>query len=163
MAHLGRLTIVHASLMHPTAYVSYPHQARAQLELLSRNHPESAILALGHTHLPWLFHHRRGTLAIRPEAWIDLQRAGRYLVNPGSVGQSRVREREPRVRFAQIDPDGWRIRYWALDYDHGSTRRDLRATGQPDAAVHLRPSWMTVALRPIRGRLSQLRHGDLPT
>jgi predicted phosphodiesterase len=161
-ARLDRIAITHGAIGHPTAYVSYGHQARAQLQLLGRREPDANLLVLGHTHLPWVYHEHHGTRSLKPGAWIDLDPSARQLVNPGSVGQSRVRERPPRARFAQLDPVAWRVRFWQAEYDHLATRRALRASGQSEEVVHLPPSWVASAVRPLRAQLSRLRHGDLP-
>jgi predicted phosphodiesterase len=162
-ARVDGIVITHGSIGHPSAYVRYGHQARAQLRLLGDREPDAGLLVLGHTHIPWLYHERRGSRPVGSGAWIDLDRSARQLVNPGSVGQSRVRERAPRARFAQLDPDAWRVRYWQAEYDHLATRRALRASGQLEELVHLPPSWIEDAVLPLRERLSRLRHGDLPT
>ena len=162
-ARVEQIAVTHAALGHPTAYVRYGHQARAQLRLMGRREPDATLLVLGHTHVPWVYHERRGSGSLGGGGWIGLDPTARQLVNPGSIGQSRVREPSPKVRFAQLDTDTWRVRYWARDYDHGATRRALRAAGQPENLVHLPPSWLADAVLPLRAQLSRLRHGDLPT
>ena len=162
-ARLDGIAITHGAIGHPSSYVRYGHQARAQLRLLGREEPDAGLLVLGHTHIPWVYHEYRGSTPLGSGAWIDLDRSARQLVNPGSVGQSRVRERAPRARFAQLDPVAWRVRHWQAEYDHLATRLALRANGQPEELVHLPPSWIEDALLPLRERLSRLRHGDLPT
>ncbi len=162
-ARVERIAVTHAALGHPTAYVRYGHQARAQLRLLGRREPDATLLVLGHTHVQWVYHEHRGTRSLGGGGWVGLDPTARQLVNPGSVGQSRARERAPMVRFAQLDTERWRVRYWASDYDHEATRRALRAAGQPGNLVHLPPSWFAHTVLPLRAQLSRLRHGDLPT
>jgi predicted phosphodiesterase len=161
-AQLDGISITHGAIGHPAGYVSYGHQARAQLRLLGDQEPNAGILVLGHTHLQWVYHEQRGTRLFTPSTWIDLDRSARQLVNPGAVGQSRVRERTPKARFAQLDPISWRVRFWQAEYDHLATRRALRASGQPEELVHHPPTLLATAVRPLRAHLSRLRHGDIP-
>jgi predicted phosphodiesterase len=156
-ASLQRIAVTHAGLGHSTAYVRYSHQARAQLRLLERREPTANVLVLGHTHIPWVYHEQRGSASIPGRGWLRLDPAGRQLVNPGSVGQSRIREAAPKVRFAQLDTDTWRVRYWASDYDYAATRLALRTAGQPENLVHLEPSWLATSSLPVRAQLSRVR------
>jgi diadenosine tetraphosphatase ApaH/serine/threonine PP2A family protein phosphatase len=88
--------------------------------VLSQLPPGDRALILGHTHEP-----------LRCEA------GGRWLFNPGSVGQSR--ERRPVARAVVLDAESLEADFLALDYDVQATRRDLRAAGLPPSACHLAP------------------------
>ena len=159
VARLDDVVVAHGALDSVSRYVSYPYQARLELERLGRMEPSASILVLGHTHVPWIFGERRGTLRLRHEA-TRLDPAARHLVNPGSVGQSRQRERQPRARFAHLDLNTRQVTCWALDYDHDAARRSLRQADRPEAVLHLKPALMSTIMRPLRQHLSRLRHRE---
>src|SRR3954470_4087779 len=82
-ASLDGFEVAHGSLDDPTEYVRDCSAATAQLARVSR---DVRGLILGHTHLP-----------LRCDAH------GRWLLNPGSVGQSR--ERRPGARALVLDAE----------------------------------------------------------
>ena len=157
IARLQDVVVAHGALDNVSRYVSYPYQAREELQRLGRADPSASILVLGHTHVPWTFGERRGTHRIG-RAPIRLDPAVRHLVNPGSVGQSRQREHQPRARFAQLDMAARTVTFWALHYDHDAARRSLRSADRPEAILHLKPALMSTIGRPVRQHLSRLRH-----
>jgi len=112
---------------------------------------------LGHTHRPWLYGaddagslFPAGAPAAPGSADVPLTADGRYLVNPGAVGQSRERERHPLARFALLDLERGHVRFYAEPYDAAATRAALRARRLPADAVHVRPGRLATATR--RGR-----------
>ena len=157
VARLQDVVVAHGALDSASRYVSYPYQARAELGRLGQMEPPASILVLGHTHVPWIFDQHRGTLRMHRNV-TRLDPTARHLVNPGSVGQSRQRERQPRARFAHLDLTTRQVTCWALDYDHDAARRSLRQAERPEAILHLRPALMSTITRPIRQHLSRLRH-----
>lgn len=157
LARIDDIVVAHGSLNSASRYVSYPHQARAELGRLARMAPDAFILVLGHTHVQWIYDERRGTRRITPESPIPLGAATRHLVNPGSVGQSRQREPRPRTRFAQLDLETRMLTFWACQYDDAAARRSLRAAQLPETLLHLEPSLLSRATRPLRRHASRLR------
>jgi diadenosine tetraphosphatase ApaH/serine/threonine PP2A family protein phosphatase len=159
-ARLPGLVLAHGSLADPEEYIRRPAQADAQLELLAEEHPDAGVLVLGHTHRAWL--HRQGAgLGPGPGFGADgvgrLAAGHRYLVNPGSVGQSRQREPRPLARFALLEmsetpgaaaPVG--VRFFAVDYDHRAVRGALRAERLPADSMHVRPGRLAAARRRLR-------------
>jgi diadenosine tetraphosphatase ApaH/serine/threonine PP2A family protein phosphatase len=91
---------------------------------------------------------------------VALTGEGRYLVNPGAVGQSRQRETTPRARFALVDLAAGHVRFYAEPYDVAATRAALRAQRLPREADHVRPGRMAAATRRTR-RLLRLASGGL--
>src|SRR3954454_6594063 len=81
-ASVDGVIVAHGSLEDPTEYVRDCSTAAAQLGRLESG---ARGLILGHTHQPLRF-----------------EAGGRWLLNPGSVGQSR--ERRPVARAALLDP-----------------------------------------------------------
>src|SRR6266542_2688109 len=144
---LGELVMAHGSLDDPQRYVTAPDQARRELAALHRTDPAARVLVLGHTHRPWLFHETAGTA---PAADTTLPPAGRLLVNPGSVGQSRQREWVPRARFALLDLDRGEVRFFTEPYDVAGARAALRAQGLPGSGIHVPPGRLRAVPRRAR-------------
>jgi hypothetical protein len=93
-------------------------------------------MLIGHTH--------------RPMA--HLASDGRWLLNAGSVGQSR--ESHPSARALVFDAEAGpeSAEFLEVEYDTASTRRELRAAGLPPHACHLAPGRMAE----IRRRMTAL-------
>ncbi|HEX8745018.1 MAG TPA: metallophosphoesterase family protein [Thermoleophilaceae bacterium] len=121
--------VTHGAIGDPTRYVRDEPAARAQLGELARREPAPRGLLIGHTHHPMSF-----------------SAGGRWLLNAGSVGQSR--ERRPLARALVFDSGAAAesAEFLALDYDARATRARLRAAGLPPHACHLAP-----------GRIAHLR------
>jgi predicted phosphodiesterase len=133
------LLVTHGALGDPTRYVRTQEQAAAQLAELGERDPAARGLLLGHTHHP-----------LRAE-----DPAGRWLLNAGSVGQSR--EARPVARALVFDSEhgAGSARFLELSYDVRATRRELRAAGLPAHACHLAPG----RLAHIRRRVASLASG----
>jgi len=142
---LGDLVMAHGSLTDPERYVTRPAEAREELLALERMAAGVRVLVLGHTHRPWLYHESAGTLPSPTGRTTALPPAGRLLVNPGSVGQSRQRERVPHARFLLLDLDRGEIRPFAEPYDVDAARAALRAAGLPRSCVHVAPGRLRAA------------------
>jgi predicted phosphodiesterase len=129
--------MTHGALGDPTVYVHGATAARSQLTFLAGSQPDVRLLLIGHTHHP---------LAVPahgepppPDGEVELPvAAGRWILNAGSVGQSR--EARPVARALVIDLDRGSARFLALDYDVAATQRELAEAGLPERACHLPPS-----------------------
>jgi len=146
---LGDLVMAHGSLTDPERYVTQDTQASAELRRMAA---EARVLVLGHTHRPWLYHENAGTLPATA-----LPPAGRLLVNPGSVGQSRQRERVPRARFLLLDLERGEIRFLTEPYDVDGARAALRAAGLPRSCIHVPPGRLRAVPRRARTLLRYAR------
>ena len=113
-------------------------------------YPTADTLILGHTHLAWAYARRTGTLPIPPHGTVELAGQERHLLNPGSVGQSRSREREPHARVMLLDLDQRRATFHTVAYDVAACREDLRRQGLPTNAYHLHPT-------PLSGPTNRVR------
>jgi predicted phosphodiesterase len=147
------LVMAHGSLASPEEYVTGEAQAAGQLRRLGAEHPGSRLLVVGHTHRPWLYSRERGTVAPGGGGDAALPRAERFLLNPGSVGQSRQREREPRARCMLVDTERRRVRFYAVPYDVAASRQALRRHGLPRDGVHVRPGPLATLERRSRNLL----------
>ena len=142
------VVVAHGSLDDPVEYVFDGEAARAQLALLAERDPQARMLVLGHTHIHRAFC-SDGDCAT--DAGIDL-RDDRWLLNAGSVGQSR--ERRPLARALVLDLDRAVAGFLAVDYDVRATERDLRAAGLPEHACHLAPGRTARVRRKLRSALT---------
>jgi predicted phosphodiesterase len=127
------VVVAHGSLDDPTEYVHDCEAGAAQLRLLRERDAGAAVLLLGHTHRPLAC----GAGAVRAEGDVELSGEGPWLLNPGSVGQSR--ERRPLARALVLDLGRGVATFLALEYDGDATRRELREAGLPPHACHLAP------------------------
>jgi predicted phosphodiesterase len=139
---LDRILMTHGSLDSPEEYVVDEGRAEELLRRLPAEAPGCDTLVLGHTHRQWCVVTGHGTL--RPQGRLSLPSAAR-LLNPGSVGQSRQRERRPGARFALYDSETPSVEFMRVDYDVGSSRQALRELHLPDRCLYAPPR--------IRGRL----------
>ena len=146
VAEAHAIVVTHAALGSMTEYVRTDEQAMGQLAALRAGWPGAELLVLGHTHRQLLVAERRGAL---PIAATPLATADRYLVNPGSVGQSRQFELAPRARYAVLDVARRNVEFHAISYDRGAARRALRERNLPLNAIYLRPALRPAARRSI--------------
>ncbi len=88
-----------------------------------------------------------GTVALPP--------GDRYLVNPGSVGQSRDRRRQARA--VVLDLDRRQAAFLEVPYDSRGNRAALRRAGRPASSSHLSPTLVArVRRRSLRGLARRL-------
>lgn len=124
-----RWTYVHASLAEPSEwyYVNSPREA-----LLHFCEQRTPVAFCGHTHRPLVwFRDRSGKLGIeRPRALVALYRPAKYLVNVGSVGQSR--DRDPRACYTIFDTDNNAIHFRRISYNVRATQKKILAAGLPE-------------------------------
>lgn len=131
--------VTHGAPGDPTRYVRDEAQARAELGKLGERDPGARGLLVGHTH--------------HPMAQSDA--AGRWLLNAGSVGQSREQRPVAQALVFDSETGAAGAQFLELDYDVRATRRELRAAGLPPHACHLAPG----RLAHIRRRIASLASG----
>ena len=142
------VVVAHGSLESPAEYVRGADQRSEQLKLLGCTHPGARVLVLGHTHRRVAHGAHAGTVRPRWGGSLSLTRSDRYLLNPGSVGQSR--ERTARARFIVLDLDRGRASYYGIGYDLEACREALRERGLPTWSAHLNASALSRAASPLR-------------
>jgi diadenosine tetraphosphatase ApaH/serine/threonine PP2A family protein phosphatase len=124
------LAICHGSPLDEDTYVFSDADA---FEIFSSF--DVPVTFFGHTHIPSLFSlegRRLGVNALRGGAGrIELARHGRYLVNPGSIGQPR--DRDPRASFMIYDSDTRVIRWYRVPYPIPEAQRRILKAGLPHA------------------------------
>ena len=133
----GGVIVAHGSLSNASARVKRRAQIVAELDQLECAHPQAWILVLGHTHCVVVASAERRVrwAGLRPR--VRLRSDCRYLVNPGSVGQSRGCA--GHARAAVLDTDARTLQLLALGYETSSLKKDLAAVGLPTWSHHRSP------------------------
>jgi diadenosine tetraphosphatase ApaH/serine/threonine PP2A family protein phosphatase len=147
------LVMTHGSLDSPEEYLTRDVQAAGQLRRLRVEHPHASLLVVGHTHRPWLYGQARGSVTPAASREVPLPAADRFLLNPGSVGQSRQRERQPRARFMLVDLERRWARFYEEAYDVAACREALRRNRLPRDCIHVRPGLLATVERRSRNLL----------
>ncbi len=118
--------LFHGTLADPASwnYIFTPEDARPSLNLL-----EGELGFFGHSHRPGFFRLRGGEVFFSPGGKIRPAADERLLVNPGSVGQPRDRDR--RASFALYDRESGSIEIVRVEYPVKKVQRKIRAAGLP--------------------------------
>ena len=74
------------------------------------------VIALGHTHVPFI--------------WVD---RGGTVFNPGSVGQPRAGDRRASYALLKVSPDGVAIEHRNVEYDVDASARKIIEVGLPES------------------------------
>jgi predicted phosphodiesterase len=126
--------VFHASPRDPVwEYVLSESAARSALELTT-----SDVVLVGHSHIPIALRLVDGALAgglAKGGSELDLSE-GRWLINPGSVGQPR--DGDPRASYLLLDLEKHHAHFRRLPYDVEATQAEIRENGLPeDLALRL--------------------------
>lgn len=93
------------------------------------------LVFFGHTHIPSLFSlegRRLGVMALRGDGGtILLHPEGRYLINPGSIGQPR--DRDPRASYMVYDSRRRVVRWYRVPYPIAEAQQRIRRAGLPNS------------------------------
>ena len=135
----GPVALFHASPRDPIwEYVVSAAQARPALEAA-----RVPLTLIGHTHLPsaWGLGADGALTAVQVAGEQTLEVGeGRWLVNPGSVGQPR--DGDPRAAWALYDPDEAVIRFRRTPYDVAGAQNAILDAGLPvPLATRLSEGW----------------------
>jgi diadenosine tetraphosphatase ApaH/serine/threonine PP2A family protein phosphatase len=123
--------LYHASPRDPVwEYVLAVDQARECME-----HQSARVSLIGHSHVALWFSDGNGPPGgdgggqAEDGREIDLSE-GRWLLNPGSVGQPR--DGDPRGAWLELDTDEWKAIYHRVTYDIDSAAEAIREAGLPE-------------------------------
>lgn len=124
--------ICHGSSFDEDAYIFSVYDAQQAFESLPHQ-----IVFFGHTHVPTLFSLQsedgqrtlRARLLSGRRTVVDIEPEGRYLINPGSVGQPR--DRDARAAYAIYDGDTHRVYLYRVPYRAAAARRRIIQAGLP--------------------------------
>lgn len=150
------LVMTHGALGDPERYIRKEPQAAEQLGRLEAEHPDARLLLLGHTHRPWVFGQLSGTVTPAADGTAALPAPQRFLINPGSIGQSRHAEPEPLARFMLLDTERGQVRSFTSSFDVPAARTALRRAGLPEECIHQRRGVVPTTRRRARGVLRKL-------
>ncbi len=128
-AELPRASLYHGSPRDPVwEYVLTFEAASAALEASSR-----PLVLVGHSHVPLAIQARGRRLAggHAPDGTTSRLAAGRWLLNPGSVGQPR--DGDPRAAWLLIDLDAGLAWHRRVLYDVARAQAAIRRAGLPEA------------------------------
>jgi len=156
----GPVLMTHGSPDNVEEYVTDTVRGQELLAQLPERAPGADTLVLGHTHRQWCVVSGRG--AMRGRGAVDVSGAAR-LVNPGSVGQSRQRERRPRARAAVYDSDARRVDFLIVDYNVAAGMERLDELGLPYQCLHSPPPIRRPLTRLVRQVFGRLRGRCAPS
>jgi diadenosine tetraphosphatase ApaH/serine/threonine PP2A family protein phosphatase len=126
---------VHGSPLDEDEYIVSAYVAQESLRS-----PRSHLTFFGHTHIQGTFGRPRGVAELLPPeplssasraqlSRLPLDPRQYYLVNPGSVGQPRDRDR--RAAFALYDSDEREVLFYRVPYDIGAAQERILMAGLP--------------------------------
>jgi predicted phosphodiesterase len=121
--------LYHASARDPVwEYVLTPFAALASFAV-----SDARIVLVGHSHVALAFKlaDQRLETTIAPAGTeLDLSGEGRWILNPGSVGQPR--DGDARAAYLLIDEGAQRAEYRRVEYPVPRTQEEIRAEGLPE-------------------------------
>jgi predicted phosphodiesterase len=135
-----RFLMVHGTL-YPTPneeiYLT-PHREVIQrnFNALIDDPSKVKISFFGHTHHGVVYEYSNGSIHTIGPGEITLNPDDYYLINPGSVGQSR--DPDPRAAFLTYDTEKSWVRFYRIDYDHSASQKKAERAGLPYQESHLR-------------------------
>jgi diadenosine tetraphosphatase ApaH/serine/threonine PP2A family protein phosphatase len=124
----GAVPLYHGSPRDPVwEYVLTVEQAREALE-----HRRVPLTLVGHTHIPYAWNLTTDgamrAVGVPPDGVLDVSE-GRWLVNPGSVGQPR--DRDARAAWALLDLDARTVTFRRTPYDVAGAQNAILRAGLP--------------------------------
>ena len=128
MSRVSGCALFHGSPRGPVwSYVLKPSEISDSFALTGE-----PLLLVGHTHFAMAATVANEQLVlerVEPGASVDLTR-GRWLLNPGSVGQPR--DGDPRAAYLLLDLDAGRAEFKRVEYDVARTQAEIRELGFPE-------------------------------
>jgi predicted phosphodiesterase len=128
LGHVSGVDLFHASARDPVwEYVLTEEAARATLELAS-----ASLVLVGHSHVALAITQDGGgevAGGLAP-AGTQVTLGGRWLLNPGSVGQPR--DGDPRAAWLLLDLDRRAAVFHRVPYPVERTQEEMRASGLPE-------------------------------
>ena len=125
--HNGDFTLVHGSLRAPLwEYLLSPVVAAATFRMLT-----SRFCLVGHSHIPFLCHEEGSQCSFYafPEEETLTWPEGRWIINPGGVGQPR--DNDPRPSYAIYDDEAGAITRYRVHYQIAVTQDKMRRANLP--------------------------------
>jgi len=121
-----RYDAVHASPYHPEDWNYVFSALEAEQAFFTGSF---TLCFIGHTHIPALYAFGAGEMILDEDVPFRLEPGGRYIVNPGSVGQPR--DGDPRAACCIFDTDSGTITLRRCAYDVAAEAQDIFDAGLP--------------------------------
>lgn len=131
VAKQGDFTLVHGTLREPIWEYLYSEEA-AEAHLALQETPFGLV---GHTHVPAVAYQDAGEAqdfhlySLRAGETIHLSKAGKAVLNPGSVGQPR--DKDPRASYAIYNTDEATFTVNRVEYDIKATQKLMSEAALP--------------------------------
>ena len=120
-----RVELFHASARDPVwEYILTEEAAHATLDLTT-----ARVVLVGHSHVALAITANGGVAGGLAPAGTDVQLDGRWLLNPGSVGQPR--DGDPRAAWLLLDLDRMFAAFQRVPYSIEQTQNEMRERGLP--------------------------------
>jgi predicted phosphodiesterase len=126
------MLIVHGSPVDKDEYLTYKYQAKTNFEFLVVNKPSIKLCFFGHTHNQAIWFKREDGAIFNPSIrgkTFPINPDCIYLINPGSVGQSRGQG--SFACYLIYDSDKKHITFEQIDYDYKSAAKKIIQAGLP--------------------------------
>ncbi len=127
----GEFTLTHGSPRQPIwEYIIYPATAEVNFDFF-----DTLYCLVGHTHVPAIFQlsEQEGQPTCNPlpvvEGKVIKLEPGRFIVNPGSVGQPR--DGDPRASYLLLDTEARTVEYRRVEYDLEKTQAKMMEYNLP--------------------------------
>jgi predicted phosphodiesterase len=120
--------LYHASPRDPVwEYVLTVEAARATFQATT-----APLVLVGHSHVPLALRLEEDDLVggLAPDGTEADLSAGRWLLNPGSVGQPR--DGDPRAAYCLVDLEACRASFKRVEYEIAATQAEMRELGLPE-------------------------------
>ena len=129
----NNILIVHGSPVNKDEYLVYKYQAKTSLDLLEQDKSDIKICFFGHTHNQAIWFKREdGNLfnpSVKKNKPFPINSDCTYLINPGSVGQSRGQGAV--ACYAVYDSEKNNMTFHQLQYDFKSAGKKIIKAGLP--------------------------------
>lgn len=127
----GNMTLAHGTIHSPEEFHYLFDESDACKSFLALRTPWGLV---GHSHVPCFFSEKEGTGGHLKPGVLKLRKQGRYLLNPGSIGQPR--DRDPRLSFGILDGDELTFEIVRLPYDNKTASEKILAAGLPASLAY---------------------------
>src|SRR5204863_98295 len=93
---------------------------------------KAGVVLIGHSHVALSLLDKGDTVGggMAPGGTVANLDDGRWLLNPGSVGQPR--DGDSRAAFVMLDLDARQAVFYRIDYDIAKTQAEIRENGLPE-------------------------------
>jgi diadenosine tetraphosphatase ApaH/serine/threonine PP2A family protein phosphatase len=136
----GGVLLCHGTPYDEDEYLVSEADVAASFRALERDHPATRWCLHGHTHAPLAIELRGGRCRRLAGGPVRLEASGRYLLNPGSVGQPR--DGNPRASFGILDTSRGAWRVVRVPYDVAGAQGKISAARLPaELAARLAGGW----------------------